>query len=150
MENMINARQAARILGCSPDDVLAWRRRGEIKGFRHKTRFWRFRRGDVARLAKSKGSPSVETTEGGEMVAVTKQACAYSGPGDSYDYLGLIFKGAKVNVIEEKGSWCRVFLSTLGDPKVWIRKSFTSKVDGSPALGTESGSTLRRERRRAS
>jgi hypothetical protein len=126
MENMINAKQAAQILDCTPDDVLTRRQRGEIKGFRHNTRYWRFRRGDVDRLAKRKGSPSAETAEQGEKVAVTKQACSYSGPGDTYDYLGLVSKGTKVNVIEEEGSWCRVSLPTLGEPQIWIRKFCTS------------------------
>jgi hypothetical protein len=103
----------------------------------------------VNRLARKKVGPCVETTERGEMVAVTQHACSYSGPGDSYDYLGLVFKGSKVNIIEEKGSWCRVSLSTLGEPQIWIRKSFTWKVLGSPALGKESGSTLRGKGRRA-
>jgi len=128
MEKLINAKEAARILGCSPDDVLDCRQKGEIKGFRHKSRYWRFRKVDIERMAKKRGNSSSEITEAEEMVAVTKQACAYSGPGDSYDYLGLIFKGAKVNVIEEKGSWCRVLLFAWGDPKVWIQRSFISKV----------------------
>ena len=34
VENMIDARQAAQTLGCSPDDVLPWRRRGDIEGSR--------------------------------------------------------------------------------------------------------------------
>jgi hypothetical protein len=34
VENRINTRRAAQILGRSPDHVLTWRRRGEIEGFR--------------------------------------------------------------------------------------------------------------------
>lgn len=57
MGNLITAKEPVRILDCSPDDILEWRKRGEIKGYVYKRRFWRFRRKDVERFGRENGGP---------------------------------------------------------------------------------------------
>ena len=64
MGDMLSAKEAARILDCSPDDVLHYRQRGLLKGYRHKTRLWRFRKADVERLADGRRLSSTEQKEG--------------------------------------------------------------------------------------
>lgn len=39
--------------------------------------------------------------EGRELVAPTQAACVYSVPGGPCDYLGLLFKGAKVKSLKK-------------------------------------------------
>lgn len=63
MGEMLTAKQAAQILDCCPDDVLHYRQRGLLKGYRHKVRLWRFRKVDVERLANGNHFSSIHHTE---------------------------------------------------------------------------------------
>ena len=125
MGDMLNAKQAAQILGCSPDDVLVYRQRGLLRGYRHKTRFWRFRREDVENLAKGGHISSAQQGGGSEKATVRRSACAYAGPGDSHRYVGLLDKGKAVHVTEEHDDWC-AFLTDSG-VKAWVKASNLAK-----------------------
>jgi hypothetical protein len=130
MGDMLSARQAAGILGCSPDDVLIYRHRGSLRGYRHKTRLWRFRRVDVEKLADEiRDSSTRQQGNGSWKGTVTTVACVYSGPGDTHRFEGLIQKGTAVLVIEERNGWC-AFVRELGKEsktKVWIQQSTLSR-----------------------
>jgi len=54
MAVLLNAKQAAAIIDCSPDDMYIYQRKGWIKGIQVGTslRYWRWRRADVCHLAK--------------------------------------------------------------------------------------------------
>ena len=44
---LLNSKEVAQILDCSPDDVLVLAHRGKLKGTKV-GRFWRYRRTDVS------------------------------------------------------------------------------------------------------
>ena len=57
-EELLEAKKAAHILDCSPDDVLLWRQRGELEGVK-KGRFWRFRISDIHAFKGRRGGIEV-------------------------------------------------------------------------------------------
>jgi len=72
--DLITAQEVARILDCSPDDILEWHKRGEIKGYVYKNvsgdfgeRMWR---GSTERTAV----PSTGSIEAAEAVTITRPA----------------------------------------------------------------------------
>lgn len=125
MGDMLNAKEVAEILGCSPDDVLYLRQKGELRGYRHKSRLWRFRRSDVERLAEERSASPVPEEKGAWKATVTSTACVHEGPGDTHPYVGLLAKGTIVYVTEERGGWCR--LSREPRDKAWVKKETLSK-----------------------
>jgi hypothetical protein len=53
-KNFLRSKDVARILDCSPDDVLDWRRKGFLEGrkLRPGSRIWVFREKDVLKARK--------------------------------------------------------------------------------------------------
>lgn len=128
MGDMLNAKEASGILGCSPDDVLLFRKKGVLRGYRYKKRHWRFRRADVEKLANgTKGSSAQEGEDTGK-ATLMQTACVYAGPGDSHRYVGLLEKGKMIDVIEEQDDWC-AFLTDSG-VKAWMKTSNLSEKGG--------------------
>ncbi len=130
MKNMIDAKEAARILGCCPDEVLVSRQKGLIRGYRYKSRLWRFRRADVKRLAEEMRASAAEPPKRSKPARMAATACVYAGPGPSHAYLGLVQKGTAINVIEEGNGWCSFFQEESGT-KAWVQRSHTLRQDGS-------------------
>lgn len=127
---MIKAKEAAGILGCSPDEILVWRQKGLIRGYRYKSRLWRFRRVDVERLAKGKRVSAAERPGPPKPARMVTTAYLYFGPAQSHAYLGLVQKGAVINVIEETSGWCS-FLLEDARTKAWVKRSYTARQDAS-------------------
>ena len=50
---VLRSKDVARILDCSPDDVIELARRGKIKGTKQ-GRFWRFQERDITAMLESK------------------------------------------------------------------------------------------------
>jgi hypothetical protein len=130
VKNMIDAKEAARILGCCPDEVLVSRQRGLIRGYRYKSRLWRFRRADVDRLAEEMRASAAEPPGRSKPARMAATACVYAGPDQSHAYLGLVQKGTAIHVVEESNGWCSFFLEESGT-KAWVQRSYTSRQDGS-------------------
>ncbi|MEW6441836.1 MAG: helix-turn-helix domain-containing protein [bacterium] len=50
-EKYLKSKEVARVLDCSPDDVIEMARRGTLRAFKD-GRFWRFREADVMTYKK--------------------------------------------------------------------------------------------------
>lgn len=125
MGDMLNAKEVAEILGCSPDDVLNLRQKKVLRGYRYKSRLWRFRRADVEKLAAQRRGSASPEEQGAWKATVTATACMHQGPSETRPYLGLLEKGATVYVVDEKDGWCH--FSREPGLKAWVKKSTLSR-----------------------